>query len=1335
MNGMMPILACIAATVPFMYMTLRSRKINLEKRYRGHQFIMPLAAVILCLVGMISVTKLELGMVKFVHFLSGVSSFIPVVGGILNNLFDSWYSLFKVGYGVQLACNLFIMTFFCTVKAILLPIIKRYWTNWPVLYSRTAGHFYTELGNHSILKQRYAQMRNFFDVMYWTLVGLGWLDCVLAFVYSKSEVFQFPFYPVFGIIVLGEISCFLDGETLDEANIKEGPGPAGNVGVDYSKLMEELKRVFGDRLNLDTEIPRLSSARKLHDWDSELLNGDNLDRITGSYFSEMDKAGETVNPDYVRATQKLMHRENVLIFNPFYHDLTPYLLLPVFHELLNHHSCLVICGRMSNEDDIQRWLHEGIEDVTNLPKLWKIQTLDRFSSSRETPDIGILGFKKLYDLDTLYANKKFFEKTSFIILLEPSNLLGTGQIGLRSVLQYCEKDHKELTYCILDRNVDGLVDAMSHAVRQSITEVIASPVPAAPYCRMLWRAEGNGMHNRILPRISHYLGIGTEIAALAMHEGVSNIHWYSGEKMSLTDLKWNVEQYYSPICRYIHSPAEQSELDVRFRFHNGLWLAPPMSDAFILVEDEFCNVFEMSRTFAARIRELGFINILSENYMLRDYMCDNDELFTNDPKAIPSITPDYARTERNFVMRTLLLMAVDSVSEKDLSKELSLHGCETKFPYETFCSLVEKYTGVGEFQITTGRENVGVGGNAHSKFVYRAGREFVESIFDSALKSAHYVVENEKTDTYPMGNRLLGHIDQVLLPGQFFCYEGKYYQVKAISEDTGIIVRRSADHITGRRYYRQLRDYEMEICDMKDQVNRIRDIEMQICRADIKVTTPGYLELKASNLLDSAILATLDTPRKRKIIYKDVLKISFEDITPEQRFTLCLLMNELFRTLYPNEAGYLVAVTSDLAEDLLKDPMYQDYIKSLVPGLEVSKGDKDSIYCIEDSAIDLGLLVSIERNFQRIMETIADYLDWYLDPARARADAQDEDASQEDGPSDTDHADNMDRSMDRSEPEDQPLNMEQAGTEEIHRSGEATSDVDGEDEELLDDGPVEFDLKRTEYLTFGYEREPEWLDLAGTLEYLRKHHFDDSNLRRSRKKTPEFDDGSNYDPNQPGTHYCDFCGNPLEPGEYDILKDGRERCPACSSEAVKSRRQFKKVYAETLEEMQQIFDIKIECPVKVRMVNARKVNDIPGEKWEPTPRFDGRVLGYAQRSRDGYKLLVENGAPLWKMKSTLVHELTHIWQYINWEEAEMKKHFQNSDERDLNMEGMAVWTEVQYLISMGEKERAIRYKRNRDADPSVYGVGMKRFLSKYPIKEVSALKDKKTPFKKFPPLK
>ena len=57
MNGT-TVMRIVSATIPFVLMTLRSGQINLKREYRGHQFIMPLLAVLYCLPTMFAVNKI-----------------------------------------------------------------------------------------------------------------------------------------------------------------------------------------------------------------------------------------------------------------------------------------------------------------------------------------------------------------------------------------------------------------------------------------------------------------------------------------------------------------------------------------------------------------------------------------------------------------------------------------------------------------------------------------------------------------------------------------------------------------------------------------------------------------------------------------------------------------------------------------------------------------------------------------------------------------------------------------------------------------------------------------------------------------------------------------------------------------------------------------------------------------------------------------------------------------------------------------------------------------------------------------------------------------------------
>ena len=64
----------------------------------------------------------------------------------------------------------------------------------------------------------------------------------------------------------------------------------------------------------------------------------------------------------------------------------------------------------------------------------------------------------------------------------------------------------------------------------------------------------------------------------------------------------------------------------------------------------------MIRLFSTRAKQQGFINVISENYLLRDYMFENARTFIADPKAVPTIVADYARTERNTILKLLMRM-------------------------------------------------------------------------------------------------------------------------------------------------------------------------------------------------------------------------------------------------------------------------------------------------------------------------------------------------------------------------------------------------------------------------------------------------------------------------------------------------------------------------------------------------------------------------------------------------------------------------------------------------------------------------------------------------------
>ena len=1303
------LLRSIAAVLPFILLCLRTSKINLPRKERCDQYLCAFAALLYCIPAMIFADKIAVGMVTLMRRLSSLLAMVPFVGKLLARLVQT----LNLGYGVQLLANTTIVAGYCVVKQAILKPSRKLKNTFPKLYENLVHWFYEkdELHGGYFLQEHCLRLRQLLGVFYQAMIVYGVFDMILCLNQPDYALNRYPMYPVFGIILMGECAFFMGGLTRHEDRDDDGDEPETLEQSGFAELLQRLQELFGDRILYDGEM----AAQAAEDEQAnsmalleELCAGSNLEQLVGNYFRHLQECGYPARRDGIYASARLMQDHSVLFYNPFYRDVTPYIMLPVMHRLLNHQSILVVSGRSTGDQDVKNWIQDGIQDACNLENLWRVRFLkeeDPEAAGRE-PDVGILSFNDLYDLDLQQAHQSFFGKVSMVILLEPSNLMGTGQVGLRSICQQCERPDKKLVYAICDRNCDGMVDALSHVLRDPITEVMASPASHAPYYEVMWAAEGESLAPRILPKVSRYFGVGLELGAVYMKMFHGQMYWYAGDRFPLADLRWSAEQYTRALSRYIGCPPEQVAIDERIQFVNGLWQAGRHEDAFVVVEDEFYNLFEVVRNFGSRAGGTGFVNVLSGNYMLRDYMCANAELFENDPKAIPTFCPDYARTERNLTLRLLMLMAASPRSETVLRRELDLSGIEDHDVFRAIRTLVRKYTSLPEdvVQACYRSEPDPLGpGKLTRKYLSVSLRDF-HDLYQQVLLPAYFIVENEQSARYYMGARMMGQVCQTLLPGQFFCYDGRYYQVQDITDSNGILVRRAADHLNGRVYYRQLRNYSLQNLQTVGGSRDLRGIALHTLSADIFVETDAYYAMESRGDFTNAHLVHLESAVPMRVYQNKVLLgVELPDAAPEVVFTLCALLNELFLTLYPNEEGFLAAATN------LQQPQ-DDMQRAIVPGMECN--GTPMLFIIEDCFMDLGVVTGTERGFQRILEIVTDYLSWYLDPARARRSGE-----TMAGPGST-------AASAPEEGEAASADRTPALHDDAVPEGQT---VEGEDDETLQGGVRKKTVLR-EYLTYGGERDAEFLALPELLEYLCGRGFDHSTLHNTRVSDPEMEEYLRH--LQDGDHVCDFCSAVMEPGKYEILKDGRERCPECSKTAVRTVRQARKLFFETRQQMEEVFGISIRTPIRVRMLNAKAIAKEFGEEFVATKGFDSRAVGFARNTRNGRKeLCLETGAPAKSLEYTIVHELTHIWQYENWGDTVP------NDEAHLHVyEGMAVWAEVQYMLSTGDEARAKRYSYGRLQCDDEYGRGLKVYMDKYRFTAKKNVNRKKTPFGKVPPL-
>ncbi|MDO4460408.1 MAG: hypothetical protein Q4C42_10110 [Clostridia bacterium] len=1369
------ILEITAGLVPFILTVLLANGSNLKKPIRSRQFPMPF-------IGLIAATVYLIKIDSIVREIENLVAYGADTLGQVNGFLASLFANMRSEYWILIIANTALLLAYLAVKKVLVGIFSLVFKTGNSLYENVAGLFYDYDSDKDIwyLRKSLTEVRKMLKVLYISVVVLSCIFTVGAYMMYLRNMISGVFYPVYGIILISEIFQYLNGLTKEEYEsqvLHENPKAAGTA--DYSIMRDFLRKLFPDKLNAeDTAAASYLAEETLDTLITSIENSrDRTEEIYGRFMRRLYYNNVELDRNYIHSGLDLLRGKSVLFNNPFYNDYTPYIFYPMNRTLLKHRKVLVILGRNSTEENVREWLTEGFTSVNSAPELWKTDKLT--ADADEYPDVGIITRSDVHNLKLHEKLGDFFREVEFVVVLEPSKLLSTAQIGFSSIARKVNEGFSKPVWCTIDKNCDGLVDALSHVLLTELTEVSATEKSSGVASYMLWDADGDNVQHRIVPNISRYLGFGTELSMAALRNQIPETNWYGGEAFPVKDIHWIAGQYYHELLNYANIPEAQENLNAGFKASSDMWSASKKENAYITAEDEANNMFEMQRDFATRAKDCGFVNILSGEYLLKDYMANNSKVFETDPKAIPYIVPDYVRSHRNIALRLIVMMCSGMLSELQIKHELSLinENPESGIDrlWEIFCENLnpvskEKNRFIvkrnGKSDIVFGRDiilekpkyNMDCG--RVIKYYFIKDSKFIQTVV-SDLQSAEFVAEDELDYRHYIGAELIGHIYQKYLPGQYFTLDGKYYEMLSVTSLDKMLVRRAADHIFGRPSYRQVRNYALSNFTESKEIGSVKNIDgMKISRlfADISVDTPAYWIMNRHNDFKTAKYVTINGVPSRFYSRKQVIKIELPDeeegkpVSREICRTVTVLFNELFRTVFAENDAYISAVLAGEKAE-----------KSFPLTYSLDGDESNAIYIIEDSQLDLGLLVAFERNIKRFFEIICDYLEWDKEETEKDEDSNDNEAPEKATVTVETHEEKrkgifglfkaigdwfkklgkkkkVPEEASEIDPETVGQQAEVEGENSAENTGNSSDDASvtnsSESTMLFSEGEpksdsaemnVEFEkverinsasvpkrkpYKERRYLLYGFGSGSEFLKENETLEYLRKLRYNHNSLNDARKldKLAEFIENGT---NGRSHHRCDFCGRDLSGIQFDTLADGRERCSECSKTSVKSLEEFNRILETVLKNLNAFYHVRINVPVNIKVVNAKKLHKSLNRTFVPTGDYDGRILGVAIKDKNGYSILIENGAPRLQSTMTLVHELTHIWQYINWKEKVIQGLYAP---KTLEIyEGMAKWAEIEYAYLIKENSTAMREELVTRARNDEYGEGFRKFADRYPL--------------------
>jgi hypothetical protein len=176
---------------------------------------------------------------------------------------------------------------------------------------------------------------------------------------------------------------------------------------------------------------------------------------------------------------------------------------------------------------------------------------------------------------------------------------------------------------------------------------------------------------------------------------------------------------------------------------------------------------------------------------------------------------------------------------------------------------------------------------------------------------------------------------------------------------------------------------------------------------------------------------------------------------------------------------------------------------------------------------------------------------------------------------------------------------------------------------------------------------------------------------------------------------CSYCNRPISVW-YELENGKRFMCARCHDSKIE-RQEILEMYDQTKEFMEGEYDIKLNSKIHVRFSSTADIEKRAGKS------YDGRILGYYNSTRR--ELALETPGPKVAIQDTLIHELTHCWQYDNLDIRKLEKKLRNDEQVLEILEGHAVYVEIDAMRKLHESNYADRLEDEMIHRDDEYGRG------------------------------
>lgn len=1171
--------------------------------------------------------------------------------------------------------NLIILLLFVIVKFLVSRQIKKSETMKPPI-----GYEFDQDGE-IVLKKDFFFPGDLFVVLAWfSLIFIGFC----FFINLSGFNLFIPFLPVLPFILLSECGWYLGGDR-SSTHILNSDGKVVVTGA-FSDMWEFYQKIWGDRVLAACRCPIDKQASE----PSRIENRRIIKQI-----------GEQLSDPGLRS--------NLLIEGSSFHHVFPDLARCFWDILVSGSRILVLLDSLEHKDAVKRALFDIFSSASLHGAQWRIEDIDSYQRQTSTPDILLATPRFL--IDPRYRSEKWHEDIRLVFIPSLSSVIPSIQ-RVDTMMKSLKDIHPHMDFRVIvlsDLREKATVFFRNSFTYANMERYTLENIHPPQLETIIWRTESEEwFQHKTLKREFKFLGPEAVLSTIAWMYHVIPV-----QQCGQADISWKQRtvllqkavalDYFNDFLIEAHKGVSQKDFRLNevvadvLDYHHIKWFHIRVATTCIVVRDEENNLTTAlynNRTHAAKS---VFVHVVSSPYLLRDYMADNIDFFESQP--VTAFMPVLSRTPYSILIQLVKRMTYSMIDGLQLLR--ILRECDENIDdaYEGLIHILEKYFGIEHIERNNLIKRSGI------RYRYNKDENCIEEYESFGLMPEIYNdrhllwLENyELTGTcnneeFALGATSFDHLYQRYLPDQIHAFHGDDYLVKRVDSGTKKI---ELEYKEGEPdcIYSSALDIVIEALTLPLPTNKAYSKEVEIidaklhldfCDAAFTVNTIGFFAFERGiDLGDSRInFVECDSVPERYYPHGRFLKLVFDmdngiENPQSVAFTIAHLMNEMFRSFLPESCKFVHAGT--VVQDRTQFFIGHENLSRYVPSFSVNHRKNDmeddgkalnqfmadcagriTIFLVEDSHQDMGIcgLFFDESNLIRLFGFMYDYLKWMTE-----------------------------------------------GTLEGFKSPWRKK-ING----------------RNDYLTYGGDEIPKVFDISGTITFLEclglgtdkdtvhhhrkafyagKYKLDDftitPDIETTRIESDQTTIGSSW--RGKGKHQCDFCGKHYPQSDMTIIDSSLERCPECSAVAVKEFDGLLDLYRNARDFLEQDMGIAVRQDISVKFAHTRRIQDEAGIEFLPTSQMDPRAIGIAMSN--GRIIMVENGAPSHSILATLVHEMTHIWQYDNLDHERMK-----AENGLLLIEGHAMWAELECLERKNlAKELCAVGKRRTD----VYGEGYRTIV-------------------------